>query len=392
LLPLAGITVLTLEHAVAAPFATRQLADLGARVIKIERPETGDFARHYDESVLGLSSYFVWLNRSKESITLDVKSSEGRAILGELVGQADVIVKNLGPGAADRLGIGSATVRAIDPAKIVLNISGWGSDGPWSDRKAYDLLVQCEAGLVSLTGSEEAPARVGISIADIAAGMYGFSGVITALYQRQLTGEGATINVSLFEALAEWMSQPAFYTGGSGHQPPRAGARHATIAPYGPYTTRDGHTIMVAIQNETEWRGFCTSFFPTSDLSVDSRFASNTLRVANRPELEVLIAARFRDLDVQSATALLDEAGIARAAVNTMTEFLEHPVLRSRGRWQSVETSAGPIEALVPPVDFGGEAARMDPVPALGEHTVRILGELGYSSAEIAVLGDRRII
>jgi itaconate CoA-transferase len=391
-LPLSGISVVTLEQAVAAPFATRQLADLGARVIKIERPGSGDFARQYDESVNGQSSYFVWLNRSKESVTLDVKSPEGRGILQELVSRADVLVQNLGPGAADRLGLGAEVVRAQDPAKIVLGITGWGSSGPWAQRKAYDLLVQCEAGLVSLTGSAGEPARVGISVADIAAGMYGFSGVLAALYQRQVTGLGAALEVSLFEALAEWMGQPANYTAGTGRQPPRAGARHPTIAPYGPFGTRDGHTILIAIQNEAEWAGFCRVFLAAPDVSADQRFCTNTLRVANRAALDELIGERFGELDAASATTLLDEAQIARAGVNTVPEFLQHPVLRERNRWRPVETPAGIAAALLPPIDLGQGAPRMDPVPGLGAHTVDVLAELGRTPAEIAELADRRII
>jgi itaconate CoA-transferase len=391
-LPLSGITVVTLEHAVAAPFATRQLADLGARVIKIERPGSGDFARQYDESVNGQSSYFVWLNRSKESVTLDVKSPEGRDILHELVGRADVVVQNLGPGAAVRLGLGAAALRARDPAKIMLSITGWGSSGPWAQRKAYDLLVQCEAGLVSLTGSAAEPARVGISVADIAAGMYGFSGVLAALYQRQVTGLGAALEVSLFEALAEWMGQPASYTAGSGRQPPRAGAQHPTIAPYGPFTARDGHTILVAIQNEMEWARFCSVFLAGPGVLADQRFSANTLRVANRAVLSKLIGERFGELDAASAVALLDQAEIAHAGVNTVAEFLQHPVLSERGRWRSVETPAGAVPALLPPIDLGQGAPRMDPVPGIGEHTASVLAELGRSSAEIAALAGRRVI
>ncbi|TKA11169.1 CaiB/BaiF CoA transferase family protein [Actinacidiphila oryziradicis] len=391
-LPLAGITVVTLEHAVAAPFATRQLADLGARVIKIERPGTGDFARQYDESVGGLSSYFVWLNRSKESVTLDVKSPEGRDILHQLVGRADVLVQNLGPGAADRLGLGAAAVRERDPSKIVLSITGWGSDGPWAQRKAYDLLVQCEAGLVSLTGSPDEPARVGISVADIAAGMYGFSGVLAALYQRRATGEGAALEVSLFEALAEWMGQPAHYTAGSGRQQPRAGAQHATIAPYGPFTTRDGHTILISIQNEAEWTRFCDTFLAAPETATDERFATNTLRVANRTVLDKLIAGRFGELDAAPATALLDLAGTANAGLNTVSQFLAHPVLGERDRWRDVATPAGTVRALLPPISFGHDEPRMDPVPALGDHTGHVLKELGLSPAAIAALHDRHII
>jgi crotonobetainyl-CoA:carnitine CoA-transferase CaiB-like acyl-CoA transferase len=391
-LPLTGITVVTIEHAVAAPFTTRQLADLGARVIKIERPGTGDFARNYDEAVHGLSSYFVWLNRSKESVTLDVKSTEGREVLHQLVGRADVFVQNLGPGAADRLGLGASTVRAQDPSKILLAITGWGSDGPWAQRKAYDLLVQCEAGLVSLTGSPEEPARVGISVADIAAGMYGFSGVLAALYQRQVTGEGATLEVSLFDALAEWMGQPAHYTAGSGRQQPRAGAQHATIAPYGPFTTSEGHTILISIQNEVEWARFCEVFLAAPEVATDVRFTSNTRRVANREALDKLVGARFGGLDTASAVALLDQAWIANAGLNTMAEFLRHPVLAERDRWRTVGTPAGDVRALLPPIGFGRTEPRMDPVPGVGEHTASVLEELGYGSADIAGLHDRHII
>ncbi|MFC5818636.1 CaiB/BaiF CoA transferase family protein [Nonomuraea harbinensis] len=392
MLPLTGITVVALEHAVAAPFATRQLADLGARVIKIERPGSGDFARRYDESINGQSSYFVWLNRSKESVTLDVKSPRGREILHELVGRSDVLVQNLGPGAADRLGLSAAAVRARDPRKIVLGITGWGSDGPWAGRKAYDLLAQCEAGLVSLTGSADEPARVGISVADIAAGMYGFSAVLAALYQRRLTGEGATLEVSLFEALAEWMGQPAYYTAGSGRQQPRAGARHATIAPYGPFTAGDGRTVLISIQNETEWVRFCAEFLGAPELATDPRFATNTLRVANRDALEAIVDARFAAFGAAEASALLDRAGIANAGVNTVGDFLDHPVLRERKRWRDVDTPGGAIRALLPPISLGDEEPRMDPVPAVGEHTAAVLAELGRSPGEIACLADEKII
>ncbi|GAA4513452.1 MULTISPECIES: CaiB/BaiF CoA transferase family protein [Nonomuraea] len=392
MLPLTGITVVALEHAVAAPFATRQLADLGARVIKIERPGSGDFARRYDESINGQSSYFVWLNRSKESVTLDVKSPRGREILHELVGRSDVLVQNLGPGAADRLGLSAAAVRARDPRKIVLGITGWGSDGPWAGRKAYDLLAQCEAGLVSLTGSADEPARVGISVADIAAGMYGFSAVLAALYQRRLTGEGATLEVSLFEALAEWMGQPAYYTAGSGRQQPRAGARHATIAPYGPFTAGDGRTVLISIQNETEWVRFCAEFLGAPELATDPRFATNTLRVANRDTLEAIVDARFAAFGAAEASALLDRAGIANAGVNTVGDFLDHPVLRERKRWRDVDTPGGAIRALLPPISLGDEEPRMDPVPAVGEHTAAVLAELGRSPGEIAGLADEKII
>ncbi len=376
-LPLAGITVLSLEHAVAAPFATRQLADLGARVIKVERPGSGDFARQYDDSVNGSSSYFVWLNRSKESIALDVKTERGRHILHELADQADVIVQNLGPGAAARLGLSAEEVRARDPRKIVVSVTGWGSTGPWADRKAYDLLVQCETGLVSLTGTPDEVAKVGVSIADIAAGMYAFSGVLTALYRRLATGEGATIEVSLFEALAEWVGQPAHFTAGAGRQPGRFGAQHATIAPYGPFEDGDGHTVLVAIQNEPEWSRFCSLVLLAPDVAEDPRFTSSTLRVAHRAEVNATIAQAFAAVSSTELEARLTAARIAFAGVNTVSEFLEHPVLAARDRWRTVETENGPVRALLPPLDLGAEA-RMGPVPALGDHTAAILAELGH--------------
>jgi crotonobetainyl-CoA:carnitine CoA-transferase CaiB-like acyl-CoA transferase len=377
-LPLSGITVVSLEHAVAAPFATRQLADLGARVIKIERPGVGDFARHYDSTVHGLSSYFVWLNRSKESVALDLRTAHGLDVLHRLVQRADVVVQNLGPGAAERLGVGAAALRAERPSTITLDITGWGGDGPWARRKAYDLLVQSETGLLSLTGSPDEPARTGISVADIAAGMYGFSGVLAALYRRQVTGEGATVEVSLFEALGEWMGQPAHFTAGSGRQQPRAGARHATIAPYGPFTAGDGRTVLLSVQNEDEWVRFCEVFLGAPEVATDERFATNPHRVAHRAALEAVVAARFEQLDGATAGALLDRARIANAGVNSVAEFLDHPVLAERDRWRSVDTPGGPVRALLPPIDLDGEEPRMDAVPAVGEHTARILAELGY--------------
>ncbi|BBY85418.1 L-carnitine dehydratase/bile acid-inducible protein F [Mycolicibacterium tokaiense] len=378
MLPLRGLTVLSLEHAVAAPFATRQLADLGARVIKVERPGSGDFARQYDDSVNGSSSYFVWLNRSKESIALDVKTEQGQQVLHELADRADVVVQNLGPGAAARLGLSAEAIRENDPGKIVVSVTGWGSTGPWADRKAYDLLVQCETGLVSLTGTPDEVAKVGVSIADVAAGMYAFSGILAALYRRSMTGEGATIEVSLFEALAEWVGQPAHFTAGAGRQPGRFGAQHATIAPYGPFDAGDGHTILIAIQNEPEWSRFCATVLQRPDLAQDPRFASSTLRVAHRSEVNAVITEAFAAWPSPELEERLTAARIAFAGVNTVSEFLEHPVLEARDRWRSVHTENGPIRALLPPLDLGVEP-RMDPVPALGEHTAAILAELGHA-------------
>lgn len=390
MLPLIGVTVLSLEHAVAAPFATRQLADLGARVIKIERPGTGDFARQYDDSVAGLSSYFVWLNRSKESVALDAKSEQGRAVLHELAERADVIVQNLGPGAASRLGLSAAEVRAKDPSKIVVDVTGWGSDGPWAGRKAYDLLVQCETGLVSLTGTPDEVVKVGVSIADIAAGMYAFSGILAALYRRQATGEGASIEVSLFEALAEWVSQPAHFTAGAGRQPGRFGAQHATIAPYGPFEAGDGHVVLLGIQNEPEWFRFCHVVLEQPELAADERFGSNTARVAHRQALNSIIAAGFARLESPELASRLNAAKIAFAGVNTVSEFLEHPVLTERQRWRDVPTEAGSIRALIPPIDLGVEP-RMDGVPALGQHTAQVLAELGRDPDTLIRVGPENV-
>ncbi|MGW1894844.1 CaiB/BaiF CoA transferase family protein [Streptomyces sp. NPDC002004] len=393
-LPLAGITVVSLEQAVAAPFATRQLADLGARVIKVERPGGGDFARRYDTTVHGQASYFVWLNRSKESLTLDVKTTAGRDILHELLADADVFVQNLAPGAADRLGLDAAGLQARHPRLIPCTISGYGTSGPWSHRKSYDLLVQCQTGLLSITGSPEEPARVGISVADIAAGMYAYSGVLSALYTRATTGRAPAVEVSLFEALAEWMSQPAYYTRYGGTQPPRIGARHATIAPYGLFTSGDGSEVMLSIQNEREWRALCATFLERPALADDPRFATGDDRVAHRAELDALVAARFAELTGEDAMELLDKAGVANAGVNSVAEFVDHPVLAERGRWRdiSVPGAPGPVQALLPPADLAGTTARMDPVPAAGEHTERILTALGRTPADIERLRAEGVV
>jgi itaconate CoA-transferase len=391
-LPLAGVTVVSLEQAVAAPFATRQLADLGARVIKIERPDGGDFARRYDESVHGQSSYFVWLNRSKHSLTLDVKSPDGRAVLEELLAGADVLVQNLGPGAAGRLGIDAVSLAGRHPRLIPCTISGYGTDGPWADRKAYDLLVQCETGLVSLTGSPGEMAKVGISVADIAAGMYAYSGILTALYRRATTGRISAVEVSLFEALAEWMSSPAYYTQYSGHQPARAGAQHATIAPYGPFTTAENQTVLLAIQNEREWRSFCAVTLDDPALARDPRFTSNSARVAHRDEVNRVIAARFAALDTGTALTLLDKAGVANARLNSVTQFLDHPALAGRDRWRTVATPGGDIQALLPPATLANLDPAMNPVPALGEHTEDILRGLGRTDTAISALRANGVI
>ncbi|WP_328979565.1 CaiB/BaiF CoA-transferase family protein [Streptomyces canus] len=386
-LPLSGVTVVSLEQAVAAPYATRQLADLGARVIKVERPGEGDFARRYDTTVHGHSSYFVWLNRSKESLTLDLKDPRGLEILHQLLDGADVFVQNLAPGAADRLGLGVDVLAERWPRLIPCTISGYGTDGPWADRKSYDLLVQCQTGLVSLTGTAEETARVGISVADIAAGMYAYSGVLTALYTRATTGRAHPVEVSLFEALAEWMSQPAHYTRYGGSQPPRLGTQHATIAPYGAFTAADGKDVLLSIQNEREWLALCTHFLRRPELTEDPRFATGSARVAHREELNAVVAERIACSDTAEVLKDLEDIGIACAGVNDVAAFLDHPVLAARGRWHEVAVPGGAtVEALLPPADLAGLPARMDPVPAVGEHTEAILTELGRSGDDIAAL------
>jgi crotonobetainyl-CoA:carnitine CoA-transferase CaiB-like acyl-CoA transferase len=390
-LPLDGITVVSLEQAVAAPFATRQLADLGARVIKVERPGTGDFARGYDESVKGLSSYFVWLNRSKESLTLDLKSPRGTAILAELVAGADVFVQNLAPGAAERLGFGAATLSERHPGLVVCSISGYGQDGPWADRKAYDLLVQAETGLVTLTGTPDAVAKAGISVADIAAGMYAYSGILTALYQRAVRGTAPAVEVSLFDSLSEWMGSPAYYTQYTGAQPPRVAAEHATIAPYGPFPTADG-TVLIGIQNDREWASFCEVVLRDAAIATDPRFVRNSARVAHRAELNALIGERTAALSTSDALALLAETQLAGARLNSVADYLAHPVLAERDRWRDVDSPAGPIRALLPPAVLVGVEPRMDPVPDVGAHTARILTALGRSDDEIAALRAAHVI
>jgi itaconate CoA-transferase len=379
--PLAGITVVALEQAVAVPFATRQLADLGARVIKIERPVHGDFARGYDTTVRGLASHFVWLNRSKESLTLDLKRPEAQEILARLLASADVFVQNLAPGAADRLGLGTATLRSRYPRLIVASLSGYGSTGPYAKKKAYDLLVQGETGLVSITGSDDTPSKVGLSIADIAGGMYMYTGVLTALYQRQQTGTGTALEVSLFEALGEWMGYAMYYTMG-GAPPARTGARHATIAPYGSYRTADGQ-VLFGIHNNREWATFATDVMRRPDLADDPRFAANHLRVENRDAMDAEITRSFAALSSAEVLARLDAAQIANAGINSVEQFIAHPQLAGREAWRSVESPAGPLPALVPPVRMEGVEPVMQPIPAVGEHSRTILAQLGFDAATI---------
>ncbi|WP_433873437.1 CaiB/BaiF CoA transferase family protein [Saccharopolyspora sp. CA-218241] len=381
--PLEGITVVSIEQAVAAPFATRQLADLGARVIKVERPGGGDFARRYDESVHGQASYFVWLNRSKESLALDLKAEAGRRVLDELLATADVFVQNLAPGAAARMGLDAAALAERNGSLIVCDVSGFGAGGSWETRKAYDLLVQCQTGLVSLTGTAAEMAKVGISIADISAGMYAYSGVLSALYLRATTGQARAVEVSLFDSLAEWMGQPAYYTRYGGTQPPRVGASHATIAPYGPYTAADGRAVLLAVQNEREWVALCGEFLGDPALAEDARFRTGSARVAHRAELDEVIAARFAELDADRVGELLDACGIANAGLNSVAEFLEHPALVERDRWRDVAIPGATVQALVPPANLAGVAPRMDPVPDVGEHSAAILAGLGRDAAEI---------
>ncbi|MGY3205800.1 CaiB/BaiF CoA transferase family protein [Streptomyces sp. TE5632] len=384
--PLSGVTVVSLEQAVAAPYATRQLADLGARVIKVERPGEGDFARRYDTTVHGHSSYFVWLNRSKDSLTLNLKDPRGREILHRLLAGADVFVQNLAPGAAGRLGLGTDELARRHPRLIPCTISGYGTTGPWADRKAYDLLVQCQTGLVSLTGTPDGTARTGISVADIAAGMYAYSGVLTALYTRATTGTVHPVEVSLFEALAEWMGQPAYYTRYGGTQPPRLGTRHATIAPYGTYPAADGREVLFSIQNEREWAALCTEFLGRPELAEDPRFGTGSARVAHREELDAVITERCARSGAEELLEELEAAGIACAGVNDVATFLDHPVLAARDRWREVAVPGATVQALLPPADLAGLPPRMDPVPAVGEHTEAILTELGHSPADIDTL------
>lgn len=390
--PLDGITVISLEHAIAAPFCTRQLAELGARVIKIERPGVGDFARGYDERVRGLSSHFVWTNRSKESLTLDLKHPEGQAILEKLLAQADVLVQNLAPGAAARMGLGFETLHARLPGLIVCDISGYGEGGPYQDKKAYDLLIQSEGGFLSVTGSPQEMAKAGCSIADIAAGMYAYSHILSALLLRSQTGQGSRIDVSMLESLVEWMSYPLYYAFDGAPPPPRSGAAHATIYPYGPFDTGDGGTVMLGLQNEREWKAFCVTVLQQEALAEDPRFVSNSLRVRNRAALKALIFQEFAKLSAQQLVQRLDQAGIANAHVNDMQGVWQHPQLQARQRWTEIDSPQGPLPALYPPGVNNAFAPRMDAIPRLGEHSEAILGTLDYSAAQIQSLRDQGVI
>lgn len=384
--PLDGITVVALEQVIAGPFATRQLAELGARVIKVERPGSGDAARAYDRTVQGLSSHFVWTNRSKESLALDVKHPAAGEILSRLLERADVFLQNLAPGAVERLGLGSAALRSRYPRLIWCGISGYGPTGPYARKKAYDLLVQCEAGLLSVTGTPEEPAKAGIPVADIAAGMYAYSSILAALLRRARSGEGATLDITMFEALGEWMGFPAYFTAYGGSAPPRSGAHHATIVPYGPFQAGDGGTVFLSVQNEREFARFCELVLKNGDLFKDPRFASSPARQENRQALHARIKKSFSEMTTPEVIERLEAAGIANARLNSMEQFWRHPQLAARARWTKVGSPAGEIDALKPPANLDAMEPRMDPVPALGEHSRAILAELGYSAAEISRL------
>ncbi len=391
-LPLEGITVVALEHAVAAPFCTRQLADLGARVIKVERPGQGDFARGYDHRVRGLASHFVWINRSKESLALDLKQAPAQELLRGLIARADVLVQNLAPGAAARMGLGFEALSQDFPRLIVCDISGYGSDGPYRDKKAYDLMIQSEAGFLSVTGTPDEPCKAGISIADIAAGMYAYSGVLSALLQRGRTGRGSRVEVSMLEALAEWMGFPMYYAHEGQPPPQRHGAAHPTIYPYGPFEAGDGKVVMLGLQNEREWSAFCENVLREPGLATDPRFDSNVRRVEHQAELRRLILAAFGTLTAQEVVARLDEARIANANVNPVADLWNHPQLQARRRFREVASPVGPLQALLPPVSNNRFGSRMDAVPALGEHSERILRELGCSAAEVAALRAQGVV
>ncbi|AOK63547.1 CoA-transferase [Burkholderia ubonensis] len=381
--PLEGVTVIALEHAIAAPFCSRQLADLGARVIKIERPNAGDFARAYDERVSGMSSSFVWANRSKESLTLDLKQPVAREVLMRLLAGADVFIQNLAPGAADRLGLDYETLSASFPDLIVCGISGYGPDGPYRDKKAYDLLIQSEAGLLSITGTPDSPAKAGCSIADIATGMYAYTNILSALLNRQRTGRGCRIDISMLESMVEWMGFPMYYAIDGQPPPSRSGASHATIFPYGPFATGDGKTVILGLQHEREWKVFCSDVLGLPLLADDRRFASNSQRIEHRAELAALIRETFSSLTAEELTNRLDAAGIANAHLNDMQEVWTHPQLAARNRWASVSTEKGLVPVLLPPGADASNPPALRAVPSLGEHTDAILAELGFTGSQI---------
>ena len=377
--PLDHVTVVSLEHAIAAPFCTRQLADLGARVIKVERPEVGDFARSYDQRARGESSHFVWVNRSKESLALDLKNPEHLQVLKQLIAKADVLVQNLAPGATARMGLDASSLRAAHPRLIVCDISGYGNEGPYRDKKAYDLLIQSESGYLSVTGTPETPSKSGNSIADIAAGMYAYTNILSALIQRDKTGEGAHIDISMLEALAEWMGCPMYYATDNAPPPPRTGASHATIYPYGPFLAGDGVSVMLGLQNEREWVSFCETVLCMPELATDSRFDNNSLRNQNRTDLESIILSVFATLTASEVIQRLDDAAIANARMNHMADLWAHPQLQARKRWTQVDSPAGSLPALLPPGLQSGFEYTMGPIPSVGQHNAAILEELGMT-------------
>ncbi len=391
-LPLTGITIVSIEQAVAAPFAARQLGDLGARVIKVERPDGGDFARGYDKAVGGQSAYFVWLNRNKESLSLDLKQPAAQEILHALVARADVVLQNLAPGATDRLGFGATALRAKHPRLIVCDISGYGASGPYAQKKAYDLLIQSESGVLSVTGTADTPCKVGVSIADIATGMHAYSAILAALYRREKTGEGAHIEVPMFDCLVEWNSHPVYYTHYSGTAPRRSGPDHATIVPYGKFDCGDGRSVMLGLQNEREWAVFCDKVLQQPALAHDPRFDSNTRRTERRAEMMEIFSAVFSKLTAAQLVERLDSAGIANGRLNTPDDVWDHEQLKARDRWREVSHPGGTMQAVLPPAAFADFEAAMDPVPALAEHTDRILAELGHSAESIVSLHQSRAV
>lgn len=380
--PLEGITVVALEHAIAAPFCTRQLADLGARVIKIERPEGGDFARYYDERVKGMSSHFIWTNRSKESLALDLKMPEAQPVLKSLLSKADILIQNLAPGAASRLGLAFEQLHPLFPQLIVCDISGYGDDpehpGPYRDKKAYDLLIQSESGFLSVTGTAQENVKAGCSIADISAGMYAYSNILAALLERQKTGLGKRIDISMLECMTEWMGFPLYYASDDQPEPQKSGAAHATIFPYGPFATGDAKQVLFAVQNEREWTSFCEIVLEKPELSQSELFMNNSNRIKNREVLTKIILQTFSH-DTQNEIILrLEQAKIANANVNTLADVWNHPQLKARQRWTEVETPVGIIPTLKPVGLSHSDDFQMTKVPALGEHTASILQELGF--------------
>lgn len=392
MLPLEGIKVVSVEQAVAAPLASRHLADFGARVTKVERRDGGDFARDYDRKVRGLSSWFVWLNRSKQSITIDLKQAEGAQILQRLVADCDVFIQNMGPGAAKRAGLESESLVAANPRLIACEISGYGVTGPYRNKKAYDLLVQFETGLVSITGTPESPCKAGISAADIAAGMYAFSGILMALYRRERTGRGAVVRASLFDALSEWVLPATYYAAYGGSPPKRSGAEHASIAPYGPFFTGDGKQVNIGIQNEREWKQFCAVVLLNTKIAADPRFDNNSKRSENRKILRTLISEIFRTLTLEETLERLERAGIAHSRTNSVEDLLTHPQHTQRGRWREVDSPAGPLHALAPAVLLDAADAQMGPIPSLGQHTDAILAALGYTAEQIRSLREQGVV